>query len=73
MIVYRYNIPVGTVEKLVLNFFNKEKYALHYENLQLYFKHELQALIMEPILFFIKKVKHQLFKSTNRNVIKQKC
>ena len=30
-----YNIPIGTVKKLVPNFFEKEKHALHYENLQL--------------------------------------
>ena len=28
-----YNIPIDNVKKLVLNFFDKEKYALHYENL----------------------------------------
>ena len=26
-----YNIPIGNVKKLVSNFFNKEKYVLHYE------------------------------------------
>ena len=31
-----YNIPIGNVKKLVPNFFDKEKYVLHYENLQLY-------------------------------------
>ena len=31
-----YNISIGTVKKLVPNFFDKEKYVLHYENLQLY-------------------------------------
>ena len=31
-----YNIPTGNVKKLVPNFFNKEKYVLHYENLQPY-------------------------------------
>ena len=32
------NIPVGNVTKSVLNFFYKEKYVLHYENLQLYLR-----------------------------------
>ena len=32
-----YNIPTCNVEKLVRNFFDKEKYVLYYENLQLYF------------------------------------
>ena len=29
-----YNIPIGNVEKFVPNFFDKEKYVLHEENLQ---------------------------------------
>ena len=33
-----YNIPIGIVRKLVSNFFDKEKYVFHYENLQLYLK-----------------------------------
>ena len=33
-----YNIPIGNVKKLVLNFFDKEKYVIHYENLQLYLR-----------------------------------
>ena len=35
-----YNIPIGNIKKLVLNFFDKEKYVLHYENLQLYLRLE---------------------------------
>ena len=31
-----YSIPIGNVEKLVPNFFDKEKSVIHYENLQLY-------------------------------------
>ena len=30
-----YKISIGTVKKLVLNFFDKEKYMIYYENLQL--------------------------------------
>ena len=30
------NISIGNVKKMVLNFFDKEKYVLRYENLQLY-------------------------------------
>ena len=30
-----YNINIGNVKKLVPNFFDKEKYVLHYENLRL--------------------------------------
>ena len=33
-----YNIPIGNVKKLVPNFFDKEKYMLHYENLQLFLR-----------------------------------
>ena len=32
------NIPIGTVKKLVPNFFDKETHVLHYENLQLYLR-----------------------------------
>ena len=30
-----YNIPIGNVIKLAPNFFNKERYVLHYKNSQL--------------------------------------
>ena len=30
-----YNIPIGNVKKLVFNFFDKQKYVIHYEDLQL--------------------------------------
>ena len=33
-----YNIPVGSVKKLVPNFFDKEEYVIHYGNLQLYLR-----------------------------------
>ena len=33
-----YNIPTGNVKKLTPNVFDKEKYALHYKNLQLYLR-----------------------------------
>ena len=33
-----YNIPIGNVKKLMPNFFDKEKYVIHYENLQLYLR-----------------------------------
>ena len=34
--VDNYNSPVDNVKKLVSDFFDKENYALYYENLQLY-------------------------------------
>ena len=33
-----YNIPIGNVKKLVPNSFDKERYVLHYGNLQLYLR-----------------------------------
>ena len=30
-----FKIPIGNVKKLVPNFFDKEKYVIHYENLKL--------------------------------------
>ena len=37
-----HKIPNGNVKKLVPNFFDKENYVLHYENLQLYLRLELK-------------------------------
>ena len=37
-----YNIPIESVKKLVPNFFDKEKYLIHYENLQLYLRLRLK-------------------------------
>ena len=34
-IVGFYNIPIGAAKKLLSNFFEKEKYLLKYENLQM--------------------------------------
>ena len=33
-----YNIPIGNIKKLVNNHFDKERYAIHYESLQLYLR-----------------------------------
>ena len=33
-----HNISIGNDKKLVPNFFDKENYVLHYENLKLYLK-----------------------------------
>ena len=33
-----YNVPIGNVQKLLPNFFDKETYVFHYENLQLYLR-----------------------------------
>ena len=41
-IIDLYNIPTGNVKKLVLNFFDKKKYVLYYEKLQLYLRLRLK-------------------------------
>ena len=33
-----YNIPIGNVKKLVPNIFDRKKYVINYENLQLYLR-----------------------------------
>ena len=47
-----YNIPVGNVKKLVLIFFDKEKYVIHYQNLQLYLKLGLKLKKIHRVLEF---------------------
>ena len=47
-----YNIPIGTVKKLVPNFFEKEKHALHYENLQLNLRLGLKLKKIHQVLEF---------------------
>ena len=42
-IVDLYHIPIGIVKKLVPNFFDKEKYVIHYGNLQLYLRLGLKS------------------------------
>ena len=49
-----YNIPSGNVKKLLPNFFDKEKYGLHYENLQLYLRPGLKLKKIHRILEFNK-------------------
>ena len=41
----RYKILIGNVEKLMPNLFDKEKYVIHYENLQLYLGLGLKLLV----------------------------
>ena len=47
-----YNINIGNVKKLVPNFFDKEKYVLHYENLRLNFSLGLELKKLHGILEF---------------------
>ena len=47
-----YNIPIDNVKKLVPDFFDEEKYVLHYENLQLYVKLGLKLKKTNHVLEF---------------------
>ena len=47
-----YNIPFGNVKKLIPDFFDKEKYVLHHENLQLYLKLGLKFKKLYRLLEF---------------------
>ena len=47
-----YNIPISNAEKLVPNFFDKEKYVIHYKNLKLYLRLGLKLKKIQRILEF---------------------
>ena len=47
-----YNNSISNVKKLVPNFFDKEKYVFHHENLQLYLKLGLKLKKMNCVLEF---------------------
>ena len=47
-----YKIPIGIVKKLVPNFFDKEKYVLHYKNLHLYLRLRLKPRKIHRVLAF---------------------
>ena len=47
-----YNNPVGNAKQLVRNFFDKEKYILHYENLHLYLRLGLKLKRIIHVLEF---------------------
>ena len=69
-----YEIPIGNVKKLVPNFFHKEKYVLHYENLQLYLIPGLKKYINQSqwskpyIEFNTQKIKAEKLKLINNAV-----
>ena len=46
------SIPTGDVKKLVPNFFDKEKYVIHYENLKLYLRQGLKLKKIHCVLEF---------------------
>ena len=47
-----YNIPIGNVKKLLPDFYDKEKYVLHYEKLQIYLRLGLRLIKMHCIQEF---------------------
>ena len=47
-----YNTPIGNIKKLVPNFFDKEKYVILYENLQLYLRLGLKLKKIHGVLEF---------------------
>ena len=47
-----YNVPTGNVKKLVPKFFDKEKYLLHYKNLQFYLRLGLKLKEIHLVLEF---------------------
>ena len=45
-------ITIGNIQQLVSNFFDKEKYVVHYENLQLYLRLGLKLKKIHHVLEF---------------------
>ena len=52
MIADFYNIPIDNVKKSVPSFLGKEKYVLHYGNLQLYLRLDLKLKTIHRVLEF---------------------
>ena len=69
-IAMRYGIKIGGVNKLVPNLGNKNKYVLHYRNLQLYISLGMKLTKVHRILKF--KQSDSLKKYTNFNTDKRK-
>ena len=47
-----HNIPIGNFKKLVPNFFEKEKYVVHYQNLKFYLSKGLKLKEIHRLLEF---------------------
>ena len=62
-----YNIPIGNVEKLVPNFFDKEQYVLHYEILQLNWRPELKLKKMHGVLELNESQSNEFKTKKNKN------
>ena len=54
------NIPIDNVKNLAPNFFDKEKYVLHYENLELYLRLglKLQSITISKAICRIQQKKN---------------
>ena len=52
-----YNSSIGNVGKLVLNFFNKEEYELHFKNLKIYLMLRLKKKTLSILMSSIKFAK----------------
>ena len=48
----KYNIKVGDVKKLIPNLGNKDKYVVHYRNLQLYLSLRMRLIKIHRVLKF---------------------
>ena len=51
-IAHHYSITIGNTKKLVPNFFDKGKYAIHYENMKLCFRLGVKLKVIHCILEF---------------------
>ena len=68
-----YNIPIDNVKKLVPNFFDKDKYVLHYEDLQLYLIKTtkntshiiIQSVTMVKTIYWIQHTKKKRSRKNN--------
>ena len=61
------NIPNANVKKLVRNFFHKETYVLHYENLQFYLRLEFKLKKIHHILELKQCLKPYVEYNTKKN------
>ena len=61
-----YSNPIGNVKKLALKFFDKERYVLHYENLQVSLRVELKLLKIHLLLEFNQSQLQKQFSTIKR-------